>query len=47
MRRRWKTRAASWSALSENTMARNAFDILEVATEAIEQRLRQAEVLSR
>ena len=32
---------------SENTMARNAFDILEVATEAIEQRLRLSEVVSR
>ena len=32
---------------SENTMAKNAFDILEVATEAIEQRLRLSEVVSR
>ena len=32
---------------SENTMARNAFDILEVATDAIEQRLRLSEVVSR
>ena len=32
---------------SENTMAKNAFDILEVATAAIEQRLRLDEVVSR
>lgn len=32
---------------SENTMAKNAFDILEVATEAIERRLRMEEVVSR
>ena len=31
----------------QNTMPRNAFDILEVATEAIEQRLRLNEVVSR
>ncbi|GAB2722728.1 hypothetical protein GCM10011495_37020 [Hymenobacter frigidus] len=31
----------------QNTMSRNAFDILEVATEAIEQRLRLNEVVSR
>ena len=32
---------------SENTMAKNAFNILEAATEAIEQRLRLDEVVSR
>ena len=32
---------------SENTMARNAFDILEVATDTIEQRLRLEAVVSR
>ncbi|GAA4364660.1 arginase [Hymenobacter saemangeumensis] len=32
---------------SENTMAKNAFDILEAATEAIEERLRMDEVIGR
>ncbi len=32
---------------SENTMAKNAFNILEAAAEAIEQRLRRADVVSR
>ncbi|MFD2785625.1 hypothetical protein [Hymenobacter rubripertinctus] len=32
---------------SENTMAQNAFDILEAATDAIQNRLRMEEVVSR
>ncbi len=32
---------------SENTMAKNAFNILEAATEAIERRIRLDEVVSR